>query len=336
METETQRAQKETAARDPQACPSCGAPLVDGMRFCRMCGHRLGEGLAEYVETVRFDRMTDLSGMPTPQGNQSMTGATGGQTTLMTPAPHAPLAPTWKPRRGKKRTWLFLLIAFFMVTVVGGRFAFRAIRDAARQSISRMKPQPPPPRSFVGVSEFSDTEGMGGALVEEPLPDSPAARAGLLDGDIITKFDGRNVNGEDALREAVSQTPIGKTVEVVYLRDGEPLTAKLTTISNRDYDLDAHMPRERGLLGVDDMERVVVEGTKLHGVQIGDVYDNRPADLAGLKEGDIITEFDGKPVRTAEGLGGYINLAKPASTITLIVYREGQRIELPVKMGRRN
>jgi serine protease Do len=81
---------------------------------------------------------------------------------------------------------------------------------------------------------------------------------------------------------------------------------------------------------------VAVEGTKLHGVRIGDVYDNRPADLAGLKEGDIVVEFDGKPVRTAEGFGGYIALAKPASTVTLVVYREGQRIELPVKMGRRN
>ena len=144
------------------------------------------------------------------------------------------------------------------------------------------------------------------------------------------------MNGEDALRDAISQTPIGKTVEVVYLRDGETKTTKLTTVSNEDYDLDAVMPRERGLMGVDDLDRVPVEGTKLHGVRVNDVYDNRPADLAGLKEGDIITEFDGKPVRTGEGLDNYIKLSKPASTVKLIIYREGQRLELPVKMGRRN
>lgn len=336
MDTETQRAQKETASTDaqPELCPSCGAALVDGMRFCRMCGHRLGEGLAEYVETVRFDRMAGMSGM-TPQGNQGMTSAAGAQTTLITP-PMAPLAPMWKPKRGKKWTWMFLLLAFFVVAIVGGKFAFRAIRDTARAGISRLQPPPEPPRSFLGVSEFSDTENMGGALIEEALPGSPAEQAKLLDGDIITKFDGKIINNEDSLREAIGQTPIGKTVEVVYLRDGETQTTQLTTISNKDYQLDAHMPRERGLLGVDDTERVAVEGTNLHGVRVGEVYDNRPADLAGLKEGDIITEFDGKPVRTAEGLGGYIALAKPASTVTLIIYREGQRIELPVKMGRRN
>jgi hypothetical protein len=333
METETQRAERERTGREPEACPSCGAALVDGMRFCRMCGYRLGEGMAEYVETVRFDRMPDMPGMP--QGNQGMTNATGGQTTLITP-PMAPLAPAWKPKRGKKRTLMFLLIAFFVVALVGGKFAFRAIREAARAGISRMQPPPEPARSFVGASEFSDTENNVGALLEEALPKSPAEQAGLLDGDIITKFDGKVVNDEDTLRDAISQTPIGKTVEVVYLRDGETKTAQLTTVSNKDYDLDAYMPSERGMMGVDDLERVAVEGTKIHGVRVDDVYDNRPADLAGLKEGDIIVEFDGKPVRTAEGLGGYIAFAKPASTVKLIVYREGQRIELPVKMGRRN
>lgn len=332
METETERAQKETANAQPELCPSCGAALVDGMRFCRMCGYRLGEGLAEYVETVRFDRMPNMSGLP--QGNQAMTNPAGAQTTLITP-PVAPLAPVWKPKRGKKWPWMFVVIALFALLIGGGGFAFRAIRDAARAGITRMQPPPEPPRSFVGASEFSDTENNGGALLEEALPGSPAEQAKLLDGDIITKFDGKNINDEDSLREAITETPIGKTVEVVYLRDGETQTAQLTTMSNKDYDLDAAYPRERGMLGVDDTERVAVEGTKLHGVRVGDVYANRPADLAGLKEGDIITEFDGKPVRTAEGLGGYIALAKPASTVKLIVYREGQRIELPVKMGRR-
>lgn len=332
METETQRARKEGGATDaPEACPSCSAPLVDGMRFCRACGYRLGEGLKEsYVETVRFERMPGM-----PQGNQGLTNPTGGQTTVMTP-PLAPVAPMWKPKRGRKWTWLFFVVAICFVMVVGGKFLFRTIRDAAQQGVSRFQPQPELPRSFFGASEFSDTEGVFGAVLEETLPDSPAARAGLLDGDIITKFDGRDIKDEDSLRDAISETPIGKTVEVVFLRDGETQTAKLTTISNKDYDLDGYLPRERGMMGIEDTERVAVEGTKIFGVRVGEVYDNRPADIAGLKEGDIITEFDGKPVRTAEGLGGYIAFAKPASTVKLIIYREGQRMELPVKMGRRN
>lgn len=330
MDTETQRARREGAATDAQPCPSCGAALVDGMRFCRMCGYRLGEGLAEYVETERFDRMPGMPGIPS-QGNQGLTGA---QTSVMSP-PLAPLAPTWKPKRGKKWTWMFLVIAFFVVMMVGGGFAFRAIRDTVQRSVG-FRSEPEVPRSFIGVSEFSSTEGAEGALIEGALPGSPAEQAGLFDGDVIKKFDGRDVKDEASLRNAITETPVGKTVEVVYLRDGEMKTAKLTTISSRDYDSDAHFPRERGMMGIDDYERVAVEGTKIHGVRIDEVYDNRPADIAGLKEGDIIIEFDGKPVRTGEGLESYIMLAKPASTVKLIIYREGQRMELPVKMGRRN
>jgi len=338
METETQRAGKETAATaGTETCPSCQAALVDGMRFCRSCGYRLGEGMAEYVETVRFDGMPNLSGMgqqQQQQGNQSLTGAPA---TMMMP-PLAPLAPMWKPKRGMKRWVAFLLLMVVLIPLmgVGGSFMFGAIRDAARAGVGRFQPPPDQPRSFFGASEFADTEGEAGALLEQTMPGSPAERAALLDGDIITKFDTRPINGEDALRDALRETPIGKTVEVVYLRDGETKTTMLTTISSADYDTDAFRPKERGMIGIDDLDRVPVEGTKIHGVRLGDVYDNRPADLAGLKEGDIVVEFDGKPVRTPEGLSGHINLAKPGSTIPIAVHREGQRIEIPVKMGRRN
>lgn len=346
METETERAARDAAAAadsNPQTCPSCGTPLVGGMRFCRACGYRLGEGMAEYVETVRFDRMADLSGMNA--GNQIPTGA---QTTVM--SPHGAVAaaagaaqssasqlPARRRRRGRK--WLVFALAFLLLIPlvgVGGVFLFRAMRNAAQQRISQMQEERDQPRTFLGASEFGDTDGAG-ALLAQAMPGSPAERAGLLDGDIITKFDGRPVNGEDAMRDALNETPIGKTVEVVYLRDGETKTAKLTTISSADYDPDAVMPKERGMLGIeiDEAERVAVEGTKIHGVRLGEVHPNRPADLAGLKQGDIIVEFDGKPVRTREGLGGYINLAKPASTVNVVVYREGQRITIPVKMGRR-
>lgn len=337
METETQRAGRDVAATEAQACPSCGAALVDGMRFCRMCGYRLGEGMAEYVETVRFDQMSNMHGAA--QGNQPL-APTGAQTTLI-----SPIAPVQPPgvssvRRRKRMKWvvvLVLLVVMLPLVGLGGRFAFRAIRDTARESVSRFQPPREQPRSFFGASEFGDTEGEAGALLEQAMPGSPAERAGLLDGDIITKFDGKPINGEDVLRELLHETPIGKTVEVVYVRDGETKSTTLTTISNQEYDSDNFLPKERGVLGIDsdDAERVAVEGTKIHGVKLGEVYANRPADLAGLREGDIIVEFDGKPVRTPEGLDGYITAAKPASTVQVTIYRDGQRTVIPVKMGRR-
>jgi serine protease Do len=219
---------------------------------------------------------------------------------------------------------------------VGPSFLFGLIRDSVRGSVSRFQPEPEPPRSFFGANEFDDVEGEVGALLKQAMPGSPAERAELLDGDIITKFDGKPIQGEGTLRDALRETPIGKTVEIVYLRDGETKTTNMTTISSKDYNADAFRPKERGMLGIDDLDRVPIEGTKIHGVRLGEVHANRPADIAGLKEGDIVMQFDGKPVRTPEGLSGYINFAKPGSTIPIVVQREGQRLEIPVKMGRRN
>jgi membrane-associated protease RseP (regulator of RpoE activity) len=330
MELETQRAERETAGgATPQACPSCGVELVGGMRFCRACGYRLGEGMAEYVETVRFDRATDMPGMM--QGNQFPAGA---QTTTISPPPPAQsLSPRGRRKGWKWLAFLLMFVLLIPLVAIGGRFLFRTMRDVAQQSIGRSQQERDQPRSFLGESEFSDVEGLG-AIFKGALPDSPAEHAGFLDGDIITKFDGKPVNGEDAVQDALRETPIGKTVEVVVLRDGETKTLKLTTISTEDYDTDKRLPKERGLIGIDELERVSVEGTKIHGVRLGEVYANRPADLAGLKEGDVVVEFGGKPVRTAEGLEAHINFAKPGSTVPIVVIRDGQRTTIDVKIGR--
>ncbi|HZG53238.1 MAG TPA: PDZ domain-containing protein [Pyrinomonadaceae bacterium] len=339
METETQRAGREAAGggATPQMCPSCGAALVEGLRFCRSCGYRLGEGMAEYVETVRFDRVADLSGMGA--GHHSHTGAAGAQTTLISPVAAAgqPQGSSPARRRRKGKKWLAFALAFLLLIplgVVGSVFLFRALRGVVQQRIASQSERNQP-RSFFGASEFGDTEGAQGAILEESLPGSPAEKAGLLDGDIITKFDGKSITGEDTLRDMLRETPIGKTVEIVFLRDGETKTAQLTTMSSEAYNSDAFMPKERGMLGIETAARVAVEGTKIHGMLLDEVYPNRPADLAGLKVGDVVVEFDGKPVRTEEGLFGYINRAKPASTVNVVVYREGQRVTIPVKMGRR-
>jgi membrane-associated protease RseP (regulator of RpoE activity)/predicted RNA-binding Zn-ribbon protein involved in translation (DUF1610 family) len=322
-ETLAARAQAETVT-----CPNCGAELARGMRFCRLCGYRLGEGLAEYVETVRLNNVGGFGATPGgPLAHHA------DATTQLSGAAYATNVPA--ERRGARHRrrlrglrWLMLPVA--LVVAAGGGIGVLSNLGDRPVRISA----PAAPRSFFGGEEFERVEDVG-LMVEAVMPGGPADAAGLRDGDVIVKFDGAEIESEGDLRDALRETPIGKTVEVEYLRDGAPGRALLTTIPANAYDPRAFMPPGgSGYWGVGNLRRVPVEGTKLYGVKLGDVSQNRPADIAGLKEGDIVVEFDGKPVRTRRGLSSYIDHAAPGTTVKVAVFRDGQRIEIPVRMGK--
>src|SRR5438034_7230794 len=95
-----------------QFCAQCGSPMPKEMRFCRACGNRLGEGPAEYTETVRF---------PNAPVAPAATGARF--TAPFTPGMNAPLAPQTGrgfPRRRRVgftgMTWMWILLALFFAS----------------------------------------------------------------------------------------------------------------------------------------------------------------------------------------------------------------------------
>lgn len=324
--------QPETFARQAETetvtCPNCGAEIARGMRFCRLCGYRLGEGLAEYVETVRLNNIGGLG--PMPGGPLSRAADATTQLTAEAAAATADAERRGKRHRRRARglRWLAVPVALLVVTTGGILVVSDVTRDGTRVSA------PAPPRSFLGGAEFERVEDVG-LMIESVLPGGPAGAAGLLDGDILVKFDGAEIESEGDLRDALRATPVGKTVEVEYLRDGEPGRTMLTTIGANDYNARAFAPAAgSGYWGVSSLRRVPVEGTKMYGVKLGGVSTNRPADIAGLKEGDIVIEFDGRPVRTRKGLESYIDHAAPGSVVNVTVMRDGQRLDIPVKMGK--
>ena len=139
--------------------------------------------------------------------------------------------------------------------------------------------------------------------------------------------------------DLLGKTPIGKTVDVVYIRDGEPRTTKLTTISKGDLDqlgrVFATRPQGRGRLGIDDQQEVQIPNSKLRGVKLGTVQASLPADMAGLKNGDIVLEFGGIPIRTEAELNHRIQRAIPYEIVDIVIMRGDERLTIPVKMGRR-
>lgn len=225
------------------------------------------------------------------------------------------------------------LLVFFLAAA-----AFTAIITPIRRNVASIS-VPEKPRAYIGVNDFETGEGGVTFNNVEP-PGSPADKAGLVGGDIITSFDGHVVTTDDEMTELMGNTSIGKPVDVIYLRDGEQKTTKLTPITRADFErLErefANRPGGKGRFGFDDddTERVPIPGTKMFGVRLDDISQNLPADMAGIKEGDIVVEFDGVPIRTPEELSARVRRAVPYNTIKVVVMRGTEMLEIPVKMGR--
>ncbi len=313
-------------------CLNCRTPMPRELRFCRNCGFRLGEGSAEYTETVRFQ-----DGRPSVlPGNSS--GSQPFATSYGLPGAMAPAVDRSLGKRRKKisgMTWMFIgLLAFFIAAAI-----FTSLVTQVRRGFNTEIAIPAATRSYVGVDSFDTADGGVTFATVEP-PGSPADKAGLVGGDLITTFDGRRVSSDDEIMDLLGETPVGKTVDVVFIRDGEEKTTKLTTVSKTEFDRLArdfrNRPEGRGRFGFDDddTERVPIPGTKMFGVRLDDVSASLPADMAGIKEGDIVIEFDGTPIRTPEELSSRVVRAVPYSTIKVMVMRGTEKLEIPVKMGR--
>jgi membrane-associated protease RseP (regulator of RpoE activity) len=299
------------SSKNVTTCTNCHSAMPAELRFCRNCGFRLGEGLAEYTETVRFDSSHASmlpAGMSVPAGRK-------------------------KRRRMSGMAWIFVGLLVFFVCAA----AFTAVVTPFHPNVKVVNIQKQ--KSYVGVNGFDTAEG-GVTFESVDAPDSPADKAGLVGGDVITSFDGRPVHEDDEMRDLMINTPSGKTVDIEYLRDGEKKTTKLTTISQEDLrrlsTAFEKRPEGRAQFGYEDgdAERVPIPGTKIFGVKLNTILQSRPADLAGIKEGDVVVEFDGIPIRTPEEFLMRVRRALPYSTVKVVVMRGEEKLEIPVKMGK--
>jgi S1-C subfamily serine protease len=228
--------------------------------------------------------------------------------------------------------WLWAVVALMLVLGVGSAIV-KSVRGGGGASV------PVITRSFLGVDSLEDAEGGGALLTGIASPDTPAVRAGLIGGDIIKSFDGKPVRDADDLRELLRTTPAGKTVEVVYVRDGVEAKTVLTTIAEKEspglrvFD---RRPGGAGNIEINrrDIDRVKVPGMNIYGAELGDIDRNGPADMAGLREGDIVIKFGEFPIRTPGDLRYRISEALPGSTVTVTIVRGTEQTEIPVKIGK--
>jgi membrane-associated protease RseP (regulator of RpoE activity) len=334
-------------AENPETvnCPSCGSALIGGLRFCRMCGYRLGEGLDEYVPTQRLDpAAAQPFAPPRPTTDPFAARQTWGAAPIQPAQPFgAPaqqsavtsslLSKACSTNRGGLR-WLWTIIVLMIVLSVGGA-ALKAGLRAAKGGTGEIFIT----KSFLGVDGLENAPGGGAMITGIAAPDTPAVRAGLIGGDIVKSFDGKPVEDAGAVRDLLANTPAGKTVEVVYVRDGVEAKTVLTTIATKDnpeFRAFDQRPGGRGDIGVNrrDLDRVSVPGTNLFGAELGSIDRNGPADMSGLRKGDVVIKFGEFPIRTPGDLRYRIYEALPGTTVNVTVVRGSEQLEIPVRIGR--
>jgi len=170
-----------------------------------------------------------------------------------------------------------------------------------------------------------------GALVAQVTPGSPADKAGVQRGDVIQSFGGKPVSKPRDLSRAVAATEIGKTVELVVLRDGKSKTleAKIEKLASSPEETakgEHHENTGAAALGLevsdlDDELRDQFGLKDAKGVVISGVEPGSPAADAGLRPGDLVVEVDRKPVASAAELDKQVAAAGDS---VLFLVRRGE------------
>jgi len=202
-------------------------------------------------------------------------------------------------------------------------------------------------RGWLGVRiqdvtpDVAEAMGLGdqvGALVTD-VPDGPAKAAGIVSGDVITRFGGSEVTDAGDLTRRVADAPIGEAVPVIVLRDGETMTLEVT-LGRREEAEAATIPaaaaapegpKEMETLGLtlapldDDMRSRLGLEPSAEGLMILQVDQASEAFTKGLVEGDLITEAGQQKVVRLQDLEDRIQEAKDAGrkSILLLVRRGG-------------
>jgi len=186
-----------------------------------------------------------------------------------------------------------------------------------------------------GVAEAYGLDAPRGALITAVTEDSPAERAGVQRGDLVTRFDGQTVTESRELFRIVADTEIGKQVEVELIREGEPMTIQVE-IDKQDTGLpddddNAAAPAGERVLGMtlkaieaDDRRRFGLLNT-IKGVLVTDVAPN--SDAAGkLRAGDVIEEVAWETVESVQQVRARIDAANDGSgrPIPVLVNRRGE------------
>jgi C-terminal processing protease CtpA/Prc len=207
-----------------------------------------------------------------------------------------------------------------------------------------------------------------GVLLERIVPDSPAAKAGLKDNDVITEINGQRVEGEAQFRRMIHEIPAGRSAQFTVWRDGRAQTIGVTLGKSEDRGnmwlktapraFSIELPRveipdmpdmpgmdwsggvlagARPRLGIDAEDLSGQFGAYFgapdgEGVLVRTVNAGSPAEKAGVKSGDVITSLNGERIRSLGDLRERLAGKREEKTVKLGVLRNKSEVSITVEL----
>jgi serine protease Do len=244
-----------------------------------------------------------------------------------------------------------------IISPTGGSIGigFSVPSDTVLAVVDQLKQYGETRRGWLGVKiqtvteDIAETLGIAentGALVAGTTPGGPAAAAGIEGGDVILKFDGKDVSTMRGLPRIVAQTPIGKSVDVDLLRGGQKKTIKVLVgrlIEDDDKPTPAVAtekpeagkgPAVASMLGLklsaitDELRAKFGLDSKIKGVVVIEIDPQSPAAQKNIKLGDVIVEAAQEQVATPDDVSRGIEKVKKAGRKAILFRVEDSKGDL--------
>lgn len=212
-------------------------------------------------------------------------------------------------------------------------------------------------RAFLGVSTSSLTDELRnekkistkeGVLVNEVIDDTPAKKAGLMEGDVITEIDGKAITGPNDLTNAIRSHEPGDEVKVTYERNGKikNATVELGQQQNESYafefgpehgseewDRETYMG-DAAWVGEPHAFLGVTPGDgDANGAMIGSVEEGTAAEKMGIQDGDVITHVNDGTISDFSELSKAIKRQAPGDNVNITLMRDGKEMTVTGELG---
>jgi serine protease Do len=197
------------------------------------------------------------------------------------------------------------------------------------------------------VAEALSLAKASGALVTE-VQDGPSKDAGIEAGDVITTFDGREVDDTRELVRIVGNTTVGKAVDVIVIREGEEMTIPVTLGRREEAEatavpaaIEKAEPEKTTILGMsvavlnDELRTQLGLGDDATGLVVEEVDETSDAYDKGLRAGDLIVEAGQQKIVALDDLSKRIDEAREAGrkSFLMLIRRQGDPRFVALSLG---